>query len=70
MAAHMCGAGGSTYIGELKLVDPLGSAEEKVSTRGGRVAFGNTAPFWTDKVCGRTQQGTSRAAVLSALSQG
>ena len=57
MAAPFAGESGSTYIGELKFIDPLSSDPANIDRRGGFVCFGNTEPPMREKVFGRDECG-------------
>ena len=50
MAAPHASESGSTYLGELKLIDPLSSNPADIMRRGAKVAFGNTEPSVKEKV--------------------
>jgi hypothetical protein len=57
MAAPHAGESGSTYLGELKLIDPLSSNPADIMRRGAKVAFGNTEPSVKEKVYGLEERG-------------
>ena len=42
MAVPYAGVSGSTYLGELKFIDPLSSNPADIQRRGADMAFGNT----------------------------
>ena len=57
LAAPYAGESGSTYLGELKFIDPLSSNPANILRRGAKVAFGNTQPSMAEKVYGLEEQG-------------
>ena len=57
MAVPFAGESGSTFLGELKFIDPLSSNPADIKRRGSLVAFGNTRPPMREKVYGRDEHG-------------
>jgi hypothetical protein len=57
LAAPYAGESGSTYLGELKFIDPLSSNPANILRRGAKVAFGNTQPSMAEKVYGLEERG-------------
>ena len=57
MAVPYAGESGSTYLGELKFIDPLSSNPADIQRRGAYIAFGNTEPPMLEKVFGREERG-------------
>jgi hypothetical protein len=60
MAVPYAGDSGSTYLGELKFIDPLSSNPANIQRRGAYIAFGNTESPMMEKVFGVEEQGGGR----------
>jgi hypothetical protein len=56
MAVPYAGVSGSTYLGELKFIDPLSSNPADIQRRGAYIAFGSAEPPMMEKVFGVEEQ--------------
>ena len=66
MAVPYAGESGSTYLGELKFIDPLSSNPADIQRRGAYIAFGNTEPPMLEKVFGLEERGAEGDGVFKA----
>ena len=57
---------GSTYLGELKFIDPLSSNPANIQRRGAIIAFGNTEPPMMEKVFGVEERGAEGDGAFKA----
>ena len=57
VALHMLGRGGALMLGDLKIVDPIGSDPERVALPGAAVGFGNSLPDVKERMFGLQAHG-------------
>ena len=69
MAVPYAGDSGSTYLGELKFIDPLSSNPANIQRRGAYIAFGNTESPMMEKVFGVEEQGADGDGAFRAATQ-
>ena len=66
MTLRYAGVSGSTYLGELKFIDPLSSNPANIQRRGAIIAFGNTEPPMMEKVFGVEERGAEGDGAFKA----